>query len=140
MAHIRYFAHQHRLTLGDAPEVARDLLTVDVPVDGTLLQQLLDDDGEVKHHLVLIGARPDVDLNWAAATEWATKLGGTLPTRQEQALLFANCKAVLPQRWCWSSETEGSSYAWICSFGYGSQSYNDRSYEGCAVAVRRLNP
>ena len=101
---------------------------------------VLDDDGTVKHHLVLLAARPDVDLNWKAAQAWAEEAGGVLPNRQEQALLFANCKAALPQRWCWSSEPEGSSYAWYCNFNNGNQYYGHTSYGGCAVAVRRLNP
>jgi hypothetical protein len=101
---------------------------------------VLNDDGTAKHHLVLLAARPEDDLNWTAAKAWAEKAGGTLPDRQEQALLFANCKAALPQRWCWSSEAEGSSCAWHCDFTHGTQYYTSTSYEGCAVAVRRLNP
>lgn len=101
---------------------------------------VLDDDGKVKHHLVLIAARPDVDLDWNSAKAWADQAGGSLPNRQEQALLFANCKAALPQRWCWSSEAEGSSCAWGCYFDSGTQGFNGTSYGGCAVAVRRLNP
>lgn len=101
---------------------------------------VLDKDGKVKHHLVLLAARPAVDVNWKAAQAWAVDVGGTLPDRQEQALLFANCKDALPQRWCWSSEAEGSSYAWGCGFGYGHQGSYGTSFGGSAVAVRRLNP
>jgi len=101
---------------------------------------VLNEDGTVKHHLVLLAARPEDDLNWSAAKAWAAEAGGLLPDRQEQALLFANCKAALPQRWCWSSEAEGSSYAWHCDFHDGYQGYTSTGYEGCAVAVRRLNP
>ena len=128
------------------PNVAAKLHLVFPEVDIELSEgeryagPVLDDDGMVKHHLVLLAARPDVDLNWKAAQAWAEEAGGTLPDRQEQALLFANCKAALPQRWCWSSEAEGSSYAWCCLFSYGTQRYRGTSYEGCAVAVRRLNP
>jgi len=101
---------------------------------------VLDKDGKVKHHLILLAARPTVDVNWKAAKAWAEEVGGTLPDRQEQALLFANCKDALPQRWCWSSEPEGSSSAWNCYFGNGGQDYYNTSYDGSAVAVRRLNP
>ena len=101
---------------------------------------VLDKDGKVKHHLILLSARPTVDVNWKAAKAWAEEVGGTLPDRQEQALLFANCKDALPQRWCWSSEPEGSSCAWGCYFNLGYQYYGGTSYDGSAVAVRRLNP
>ena len=99
---------------------------------------VLDEDGDIVHHLVLMAAKPAKSLNWQAATDWAASVGGELPTRQEQALLFANCKPHLEPEWHWSSETNGASYAWLCYFGLGGQLYGSRGYEGSAVAVRRL--
>jgi hypothetical protein len=100
---------------------------------------VLDEQGHVKHHLVLMAAKPDGELAWQAAMDWAASVGGALPTRQEQALLYANCKPHLkPDYWHWSCETDGSSYAWGCNFYNGGQTNNDRSAEGCAVAVRRF--
>ena len=99
---------------------------------------VLDEQGRAKHHLVLMAAKPDDDLDWQAAMDWAAAAGGALPTRQEQALLYANCKPHLEPRWHWSCETEGSSFAWYCDFYYGGQLFNCRSAEGVAVAVRRL--
>ena len=101
---------------------------------------LLDADGQVQHHLVLMPQRPDDKLNWQAAMGWAESVGGTLPTRQEQALLYANCKRHLAPVWHWSCETyeNGASYAWNCDFFNGSQVYDLKSYEGGAVAVRRV--
>jgi hypothetical protein len=103
---------------------------------------VLDADGKVMHHLVLLAAKPDGDLDWKAAMAWAAGVGGSLPTRQEQALLFANCKAQIEPRWHWSSETyeANASFAWNCDFDDGYQGNNGKSYEGCARAVRRLNP
>ena len=101
---------------------------------------VLDDDGAIVHHLVLMAAKPGKGLAWQAAMDWAASVGGTLPTRQEQALLFANCKPHLEPAWHWSSQTEGASYAWYCNFLYGGQGYSYRSAEGSAVAVRRLTP
>ena len=96
-------------------------------------------DGSTRHHLILLAARPEQDLNWQAAKDWATSMGGELPDRQEQALLFANCKALLPARACWSGEehAEDASYAWYCHFGYGYQDSGHKSWEWSAVAVRR---
>ena len=31
-----------------------------------------------------------------------------------------------------------ASYAWNCNFNNGNQNNNHKSYEGCAVAVRRF--
>ena len=101
---------------------------------------VLDANGLHMHHLVLMAAKPEGDLNWTAALEWAEEAGGALPTRQEQALLFANCKPHLTPHWHWSCEeheTEASS-AWVCHFGTGYQLSYLKSYEGGAVAVRRV--
>jgi hypothetical protein len=99
---------------------------------------VLDAAGQIQHHLVLMAAKPDDTMTWGDAMAWAEKVGGSLPTRQEQALLFANCKPHLEPAWHWSSETKGESYAWFCLFDDGFQYYSNRSSEGCAVAVRRF--
>lgn len=100
----------------------------------------LDAAGNPTHHVLLLPARPEQDLNWQAAKEWAASAGGQLPSRQEQALLFTNCKDALPQAWCWSNEENAgdASYAWGCLFDDGFQSLSRKSFEGSAVAVRRL--
>ncbi len=101
---------------------------------------VLDENGEHQHHLILMAQRPAGKLNWQAATDWAKSVGGYLPFRQEQALLFANCKPHLQPEWHWSCETHDTeaSYAWYCVFSYGHQGSILKSYEGCAVAVRRF--
>jgi hypothetical protein len=99
---------------------------------------VLDAEGQHKHHLVLMAAVPEADLNWADAKAWAEKVGGSLPDRQEQALLYANCKPHLKATWHWSSEEEGASYAWSCTFDGGSQGYFRKGAEGAARAVRRV--
>jgi hypothetical protein len=101
---------------------------------------VLDADGKVMHHLVLMAQKPTGKLNWQDATDWATSADGHLPTRQEQALLYANCKPHLQPVWHWSCESheEDASCAWTCYFGYGYQDYHLKSYEGAAVAVRRF--
>ena len=102
---------------------------------------VLDADGKVMHHLVLLAETPGKKLNWDDAKLWAESVGGSLPTRQEHALLFANCKPHLETCWHWSSEAHESdaSSAWYCTFGYGYQlSGLHKSYEGGAVAVRLI--
>ena len=100
---------------------------------------MLDADGNVKHHLVLLPNRPDADLTWQAAMDWAASVGGQLPDRQEQALLYANCKPHLQPEWHWSREEhQNASRAWLCNFDDGSQHFTYKSFEGSAVAVRLI--
>lgn len=102
---------------------------------------VLDAEGQIKHHLVLLPNRPESDMEWQAAMDWAASVGGQLPDRQEQALLYANCKPHLQPDWHWSSEEhENASYAWYCHFNHGDQYNTRKSVEGSAVAVRRLMP
>lgn len=97
-------------------------------------------DGSTTHHLVLLPQRPEKHLDWQAAMAWAASVGGELPNRQEQGLLFANCKPHLPTAWCWSSEehAEDASFAWSCYFLNGFQNSDHKSFVCSAVAVRRL--
>lgn len=102
---------------------------------------VLDADGKIKHHLVMMAQRPEEDLSWDDAMAWAKDVGGTLPDRQEQSLLYANCKPHLKPVWHWSCQQheQDASFAWSCFFG-GYQGRTRKSAEGAAVAVRRLNP
>lgn len=106
--------------------------------------QVLNEAGQIKHHLVLLPARPERRLSWKDAMAWAKGIGAQLPDRQEQALLYANCKQHLQPAWHWScqEDEEDASYAWDCNFGNGNQSYYGtlKSFGGSAVAVRRLIP
>nr|WP_314607359.1 DUF1566 domain-containing protein [uncultured Janthinobacterium sp.] len=98
---------------------------------------ILGKDGAADYHLFLQpGAVTGV--KWQAAMDWAKKLGHSLPTRAEQALLFANLKHEFEPRYYWSNEQAGPSDAWGQYFGGGTQHYGYRSYEGRARAVRRL--
>ena len=106
--------------------------------DGEIYAGLvLGKDGAADYHLFLQpGAATGV--TWQAAMDWAKTLGHSLPTRAEQALLYANLKDQFQPRWYWSSEQAGPSLAWTQFFGDGCQYYGDRSFEGRARAVRRL--
>ena len=103
---------------------------------------VLDATGQPKHHVILLPQRPDEDAPWKAQMDWAASVGGQLPDRQEQALLYANCKDALPHKWCWSSQEheKDASCAWICYFYDGDQGYDHKSFDCSAVAVRRLIP
>lgn len=96
-------------------------------------------ENEPDQHVWLLEAKPDGQLNWHDATKWAEEHAASLPTRNEQALLFANLKDQLEHDWHWSGETHEkySDCAWYQHFINGGQSYSHESYELCVRAVRR---
>jgi len=105
---------------------------------------ILNDDGTPSHHLVLLPGDHE-DTTWQAAVDWAKSIGGELPTRREQSLLFANGKQHFETDWYWSGElldrelyASDASVAWYQYFSYGTQ-YGNHVYGQCrARSVRRL--
>ncbi len=100
-------------------------------------------DGEPSYHLVLVPGQAD-DVNWEKAMEWAGKQGGEyvarLPTRREQALLYANLKEQFEESAVWSCEVGAaeSGWAWCQNFHDGDQGDTRKSNVLRARAVRRL--
>lgn len=92
---------------------------------------LLGKNGQPDQHIILLPGEAE-GVKWIAAKEWAEKVGGELPTRREQALLFANLKEAFQPRWYWSGEQHAadSDYAWVQSFSNGTQDNDYTSYEG----------
>jgi hypothetical protein len=91
------------------------------------------------HHVILLPGDND-EANHEAALEWAKSIGGDLPTRIEQAMLWANHKDLFQKDWYWSNETHSADpvYAWCQYFDYGNQLNTHKGYELRARAVRRL--
>jgi sulfite reductase beta subunit-like hemoprotein len=94
-------------------------------------------DGTPSHHLILLPGQAE-DVTWQAAKDWAAEIGGELPTRQEQSLLFANLKAEFLERYHWSCEEYSSGSAWFQNFDDGYQGSGNHINELWARAVRRL--
>lgn len=102
-------------------------------------------DGAADYH-VIVGPEYDGTETWDALTAWAKGLSldgrsdFTLPTRKEQALLFANVSELFKPEWYWSSEQHesGHSYAWSQDFDDGNQNYWFKGLKLRARAVRRL--
>lgn len=107
---------------------------------GQLNAGLVMQDGKPSHWLILLPEAPASRLNFQDATAWAESIGGELPTRQEQSLLFANLKDQFEPVWYWSGEVykSASGYAWIQYFDDGDQYYGHKSKELRARAVRRI--
>lgn len=101
-------------------------------------------DGNPSHHLVLLPGQED-DIGWDNAMAWAAQRGSLdasagLPTRREQALLYANLKDQFEDRAYWSCESHESEsgWAWYQIFSYGHQLDIHKDGELVARAVRRL--
>lgn len=100
---------------------------------------VLGEDGAPSHHLILLPGDVD-DVTWEQAKTFAAEAGGDLPTRCEQALLFANLKSQFEERYYWSGAQHASDddSAWGQYFYHGYQHYGLKSAEWRARAVRRL--
>lgn len=91
------------------------------------------------HHLILLPGEAK-SITWPDALTWAEQAGGALPTRQEQALLYANLKPHFKGDWHWSGEQGAGleASAWCQDFLSGGQLYYHKFNELRARAVRRL--
>lgn len=68
-------------------------ITIPSLADGELWAGiLLNEDGTPIHHVILLPGEAE-RIGWNKAIEWAKEIGGELPTRREQSLLFANLKS-----------------------------------------------
>jgi len=96
-------------------------------------------DGEPSYHLILVDGAVD-KVTWQQALDWAKSIKAELPTRREQALLYANLKEQFTENYYWSSETHAgySGFAWIQDFDSGGQTYYSKATTYRARAVRRL--
>nr|WKF58774.1 hypothetical protein HUO10_003275 [Paraburkholderia busanensis] len=93
------------------------------------------------YHVILLPGDND-DATWAKQLEWAKSIGGDLPNRVEQAMLWANHRDQFKEDWYWSNESyhRNDAYAWCQDFYYGGQYYGRKDDFYCrARAVRRLS-
>ncbi len=91
------------------------------------------------YHVILLPGDNDA-ATWQAKMDWAKSIGGDLPTRVEQAMLWANHRDQFQKDWYWSNETHHteSGWAWYQFFDDGDQYDNRKILELRARAVRRL--
>lgn len=113
-------------------------ITLPMLNDGEIYAGIILTDGKPSHHLILLPG--DERKPWKDAVAWAKKQGGELPTRQEQALLYANAKEHFQREWYWSNETHADypDDAWIQYFGYGDQGNDLKASAYRCRAVRRV--
>jgi len=88
----------------------------------------------------------DVALPWQKALDWAAAISNAdhsagsydLPTRKEQALLFANAAEHFESDWYWSNAQYSAYFAWLQDFGHGYQFHVLKVSVYRVRAVRRL--
>ena len=80
-------------------------------------------DGEIVRVILL--PEEKAPSSWKSAMEWAKDLGGDLPNRVEQAMLFSYLRDQFKRAWYWSNQLHESddSYAWCQYFYDGNQGY-----------------
>ena len=93
----------------------------------------------ISHHLILIPQQPDTRLTRDEAIAWAASIGVELPTRQEQALLYANLKPYFKDAWYWSSEQHANKdCAWRQHFDVVLAAVGHKDEKSYARAIRRV--
>lgn len=94
--------------------------------------------GDVEHIILLPG--DNERASWQDQLAWAKSIGGDLPNRIEQAMLFANCKDQFKEAAYWSNQQDAdeSGWAWYQYFVRGTQDGFGTRYALRARAVRRL--
>lgn len=92
------------------------------------------------HHVILLAAHPEEVMAWQEAMDYAKNIGGDLPNRVEQALLFDQSKEHFDEDWYWSNTQHAADayYAWSQHFLSGDQGYGSKSSQLRARAVRRV--
>lgn len=92
----------------------------------------------IGHHVILLEGDND-DANWNDAMAWAKSIGGDLPDRVEQSLLFAHMKDQFKEEWYWSCEQYASysGFVWSQDFTNGNQHSYTTHETLRARAVRR---
>jgi hypothetical protein len=99
-----------------------------------------DKTGDVYHVILLPGDNDDATFE--KQLEWAKSIGGDLPNRIEQAMLFANFRDQFVRDAYWSNTPDTdpgySGWAWYQYFRSGTQLHFHTDNELRARAVRRL--
>ena len=97
---------------------------------------IINPDGTGSHTILLPGDNDDAD--WQTQMDWAKSIGGTLPDRVQQAMLYKHLPEHFQKDWYWSGEQRSAGSAWCQYFDDGDQDWGS-TYDECrAVAVRSV--
>ncbi len=97
---------------------------------------IINPDGTGHHVFLLAGDNDDAD--WQTQMDWAKSIGGDLPDRIEQAMLYKHFPQQFQPDWYWSNTQRASGSAWFQYFDYGHQCWGGTSLRCRARAVRRI--
>ena len=91
------------------------------------------------YHLIRLPGDND-DATFTDALKWAKSIGGDLPSRIEQAMLWADRRDQFRKDWYWSNEVGhvNTNYVWYQCFVLGQQDATRKADKIRAIAVRRL--
>lgn len=113
--------------------------------EGGTFEAVMKGDAGKPDYLLILHDEHNGPAKWKEQLAWAKKLttGGhadwRLPTRRELHGLIANAKEKFNNNWYWSSEPDGSEYAWYQGFHDGYQYWYDQDdYTIRACAVRSV--
>lgn len=116
------------------------MLSIQPIAEGEIHVGIIGDANGDYYHLILLPGDND-DASWQSQIDWAKSIGGDLPDRVEQAMLFKHFRDQFKEDWYWSNEPheDNAEYAWYQGFGGGYQDYGGYAYgKLSARAVRRL--
>ena len=109
----------------------------------TYIGSIGDKNGDA-YHLIMLSEENE-GATWQDAMDWSKSVGGDLPNRIEQAMLFAYFKDQFKPDWYWSNQSfvdpddeEDDRYAWCQGFSLGGQYDLPKNTKLRALAVRRL--
>ena len=119
------------------PETSK-FAALEVKKGETFIGAIIKADG-TGHHIILLPG-DIVKPSWDDSMEWAKSLGGDLPDRAEQAMMFKHFKAKFKKDWYWSNtlDAEDPGYVWAQGFRCGNQHSYSLSGQCRSRAVRRL--
>ena len=89
------------------------------------------------HHIILLPGDSD-NASWKEQMEWAESIGGGLPDRVEQAILYRDFSEHFQKDWYWSNQQREGGSAWFQYFYNGRQVWDYTYHRYRARAVRRL--
>lgn len=94
--------------------------------------------GRINDEYVILLPGDSDNANHEAQREWAKSIGGDLPTRIEQAMLWDRYRDQFENDWYWSCEYNEAGSAWVQNFLDGGQGYSYSGIKSRARAVRRV--
>jgi hypothetical protein len=114
--------------------------TITTPVlnEGEIYAGAIINPDSTGHHAILLPGDND-DASWDKQMEWAASIGGDLPDRVEQTLLYKHLPDQFKKDWYWSNtqHASASDCVWYQNFRGGYQLSDRENNELRARAVRR---